>query len=282
MTDGYGHIGNGSSDETLLAYLHDQMSDNDAVAMRDAIAADDELRERADELQRGGEEIAQAFAVMLQDAPEERLAAMLAEIDQPDATPPIPLTPANDSSWSGGMRLLAAAVALLIAFGGGVTSSFLFTPEPAPPPKTMMMASPAVQLRDAVSHYMALYSKTTLEMMPSNPKMQARGLKAASDALGLSLSKKQVSLKSAKLKGARILTFKDKPLIQIGYLHNGETPLAICITKAKEPAHDLKTETRWRQNMAYWSDDEYVYVVLGKLPQDTINDIAQTFAKRFR
>ena len=281
MTDGYGHIGNGSSDEALLAYLHGQLSGTEADAMRDAIAADDELRERADELQRGGEEIAQAFAVMLEDAPEERLAAMLAEIDQPEATPAVPLTAANDSSWSGGMRLLAAAVALLIAFGGGVTSSFLFTPEPAPPPKKMM-ASPAVQLRDAVSHYMALYSKTTLEMMPSNAKMQTRSLKAASDALGLSLSKKQVRLKSAKLKGARILTFEDKPLIQIGYLYNGETPLAICITKAKEPAHDLKTETRWRQNMAYWSDDEYVYVVLGKLPQDTINDIAKTFAKRFR
>ena len=282
MTDGYGHIGNGSGDETLLAYLHGQLSGTEADAMRDAIAADDELRERADELQRGGEEIAQAFAVMLKDAPDERLAAMLAEIDQPDSTPPIPLTPANDASWSGGMRLLAAAVALLIAFGGGVTSSFIFTPEPPPPPKSKMMASPAVQLRDAVSHYMALYSKTTLEMVPSNPKAQSRSLKAASDALGLSLSKKQVSLKSAKLKGARILTFKDKPLIQIGYLHNGETPLAICITRAHEPAHDLKTETRWRQNMAYWSDDEYVYVVVGKLPQDTINDIAQTFAKRFR
>jgi len=281
MTDGYGHIGNGSSDETLLAYLHGQLSGTEADAMRDAIAADDELRERADELQRGGEEIAQAFAVMLEDAPEERLAAMLAEIDQPEVTPAAPLTAANDSSWSGGMRLLAAAIALLIAFGGGVTSSFLFTPEPAPPPKKMM-ASPAVQLRDAVSHYMALYSKTTLEMMPSNAKMMARGLKAASKALDLPLSNKKVALKSAKLKGARILTFEDKPLIQIGYLHNGETPLAICITRAKEPAHDIKTETRWRQNMAYWSDDEYVYVVLGQLPQGTINDIAKTFAKRFR
>lgn len=282
MTDGYGHIGNGASDEALLAYLHGQLSDSDTDAMRDAIAADDDLRERADELQRGGEEIADAFALMLDDAPEDRLKAMLAEIEAPEVATFTPPVAANDQSWSGGMRLLAAAVALLIAFGGGVTSSFLFTPEPEPAPKPKMMASPAVQLRDAVSHYMALYSKTTLEMMPTNAKMQARGLKAASDALGLPLSKQQVSLDSAELKGARILTFKDKPLIQIGYLHNGETPLAICITKAHEPAHDLRTETRWRQNMAYWSDDEHVYVVLGKLPQDTINDIAQTFAKRFR
>ena len=282
MTDGYGHIGNGPSDETLLAYLHDQLSDGETDALRDALDADAGLRERADQLQHGGDEIAQAFAVMLEDAPEDRLNAMLAEIQAPEAAAPAQPAPAPDASWSWGPRLLAASVALLIAFGAGVSSTFLFDRAPQPAPKMTMAMPDAVKLRDAVSHYMALYSKTTLNMMPSDPMMQARGLKAASDALGLALSKEKVNLASADLKGARILTFKDKPLIQVGYLHGGETPLAICITKAQEPAHDLRTETRWHQNMAYWSDDTYVYVVLGKLPQETITEIAQTFAKRFR
>ncbi|MGI9413255.1 MAG: anti-sigma factor family protein [Hyphomicrobiales bacterium] len=280
MTDGNGHTGNGSSDATLLAYLHDQLDGAETDAVRDALAADAGLRQRADELQRGGDGIAQAFAVMLEDAPDARLRALLDATVASAAAPPPYLSPPQ-TSWSWGMRLLAAAVVVLVAFGGGVSSSFLFAPAPAPapPPK---MASGAVQLRDAVSHYMALYSKTTLSLMPSDPMMLARGLTMASDTLDLDLSRQRVDLPSADFKGARILTFKDNPLIQIGYLHGGETPLALCITRAQEPAHGLRTETRWRQTIAYWSDDRYVYVVLGKLPEETVKDIAQTFAMRFR
>lgn len=290
------------TDAELVAYLDGMLDDESTEFVERELAKDRDLEARLQLLRDGGRPFAEAFDTLLHEAPEDRLNEILEQIknpppvEEPEPEPepepeselepieiaaqapprqrtmarPVRRVETRKEPW-GGWRMLAAAVVLLAVFAGGILTS-RFIPGLGP----QVASLPGEKgWRAAVAEYQALFVKATLEQAGREWPAQADSLRTAFAHLGLDLAPGKVRVDPLDLKYAGILDFKGKPLVQMAYLYNGETPVSFCIIKNGQPAHDLMTERRQGMNIAHWQTGDYGFMVIGDVPANAVNEIAR-------
>ena len=281
------------TDEDLVAYLDGKFEKEDAEWLEREVNMDRALEERLDMMRRGNRPFAEAYDLLLKEAPNKRLKQILKLAKDPPPPPekkplprpePAPMRePAPEpvvaqveevykEPW-GGWRVLAAAVVLLTVFAGGIVTS-RFVPLTGDLPQ---IASEPASLgwRATVAYYQKLFVKETLARASGNEEVQSANLRAALDTVGLNLSVGKVSVEPLEFKRADVLNFKGKPLVQVAYLYNGDTPVSFCIIRGRKPVFGVKTERREGLNIAHWRSSEYGFMVIGDVPQDALNRIAR-------
>lgn len=274
------------TDEDLVAYLDGKLQEKDAEWLEREVTMDRALEGRLDLLRRGNRDFAQAYELLLKDAPDKRLKQILKLVKDPPPPPvkkpePKPVTArpqmVHSEPW-GGWRVLAAALALLAVFAGGlVTSRFMELPGEL----HQLAKAPAVRgWRAAVAEYQALFVKETLANASKDAQAQSANLRAALAYVGLELSVGKVSVAPLEFKRAEILQFKGKPLVQMAYLLNGDTPVSFCIIKSAKSAHGVMAERREGLNIAHWRSSDFGFMVIGDVPQKDLNAIARTLLQR--
>ena len=275
------------TDEDLVAYLDGKLVGEEAEYLEREVNRDRALDARLELMRRGERDFAQAYDLLLDDAPGKRLKQILKlAIDPPpppveEPEPPVPLevpAPRAPREPWGGWRMLAAATVLLAVFSGGlVASRFVKLPGELP----QIASEPrALGWRATVAYYQTLFVKETLENAAGDAQAQSANLRAALGSVGLDLSVDKVSVGQLQFKRAEVLSFRGKPLVQVAYLYKGETPVSFCIIKSAKPAQEVMAERREGMNIAHWRSSAYGFMVIGDVPAEALDDIAKTLKQR--
>lgn len=249
-----------SSDEMLVAFIDGELHGDERRAVERLLEADPAVAERLAFLTRGKPALREAFDKLLDEAPMDRLTAMIPPA--PSAKPAAPMF--------GRRGLLAAAAACLVAGVVGNRIAALQRPT---------AASADENWRAVVANYMMLYAPETLNNLPKNAQSEDQEIHTVASALDLPLSPQAITIPGAAFKRAQLLRLKGKPLAQIAYLDPVAGPMALCIIASKAGATEPQNEQRYGLNLVYWSTSTHSYLVIGRNPADALKDIAAGLRK---
>jgi anti-sigma factor RsiW len=249
------------SDEAIVAWLDGEMSDADAQQFEQRLKSDDQLAGRIAKLQKSDLAFKEAFAPLLDEAPQARMQHRLEQLLA--ATP----TAGEISSHTGVSRraLIAASLSFLV-IGSGV--GYLARP-------TSAVLSESEKIRDLEARYMSLYSAETLLDMDSASSVLARGLARTAQDIGLHLSEQQLTLQGAELKMIRMLRYDSTSIAQIAWMHAEFGPMALCISPDQQQrAATINHEQRHGMHLAWWHARGYQFVLIGRNPVPQLSDSA--------
>jgi anti-sigma factor RsiW len=244
---------NPPSDELLVAFLDGELADAQRRLIADQIPNDPVLASRLEALQCADLPFKAAFDSLLEQAPAERLHAML------NALPP-----AQTAALSR-RRFLAMAAGFAVA---GVAADRLFMSWPH--------AESGQGWRASVAEYMALYTPQTLEHLSADPASHAAQLSSVGAQLSLALSPAAVSLPGAEFRRAQVLDYDGVLIGQLTYLDPRHGPLALCITADRKGAQPFATEQRRGMNVVYWADPPHAFMLIGRNPFEDLQSMASS------
>jgi anti-sigma factor RsiW len=275
---GYSEI----SDAKLVAYLDGELSIAEHDRMAKALSVNAEARERLARLTHGGRAFDDAFDLLLDAAPDDRLQAMFKRLVARQAhsrasgrqmvvRPRKPVPPPTAPLWQ---LAAAAAVGAFVLTGGLFAGGFFNTPAPK------ILAEQKPGWREAAARYVALFSADTLAGMPADRETRQLNLQRAAQALGLDLSAEKIANPALSFQGTQLLQLDGKPLAQFSYLYTDGTPVVLCIIKSANPAQRRAEEQRHGLNIVHWVAGGYGFMVLGKVPVPTLREISAAFRTR--
>lgn len=244
-------------DEAIVAWLDGEMMPQEAAEFEQAMAEDPELAARAANFRQSSLDFEQAFAPLLEQAPQARMAQQLAAITAPESPP---------AKGYSRRALIAASVSFLL-----VGSSIGFLARPSDDEQDESQA-----IRDLEARYMSLYSAETLADMPGDALSLKRGLDRTRLDLGLQLHPQQLHVAGAELKMVRILRYERTSIAQIAWLHADYGPMALCISPAPHNTNPIAREQRHGMQLAWWTRDGYQYVLIGRNPSAQLASTAET------
>jgi anti-sigma factor RsiW len=248
-------------DETLVAYLDNELTLEERIAVERAAGIDTEIAARLARLQGNPMDLRDAFAPLLLEAPTARLKTILESLDVVDSDN----EPVRYKHSLSRRQLIAASAAFLIA--GGLSSQALISLRHA------LVPEGAGHWRDIVAAYVKLYTPDTLSNIPDDPALRARELAEVGNIIGLKLSPKAVALSGVVLKRSQILEYDTTPLAEINYLDANGSPMALCIIPSSQPATGPHMEVRRGLNIAFWNDGRHAFMVIGR---QSLTSLAQT------
>jgi anti-sigma factor RsiW len=254
-------------DGNLVAYLDGALDPDARALISDALRRSPALRQRLTQLESGDRPFRQAFDALLDEAPRDRLEAMLARMDQRTETH-IATSPLHRP-----FARLAAAVILIAVFVAGLSGGYIAA-------TTFGAVESETNWREAVLNYVQLYDRPTIEAIPSSAAVQAQDLAKASRALGLDLSAEKVAAPGASLKLARVLHYEGRPVAQLIYLPPRGEPIALCVIKNGKPGYDVEAEERDAISLVHWASRGYEFVVIGKTTKRKLIDLAMGVKNR--
>lgn len=257
------------TDEMLTAYADGELPAEERSRVNQALASDPAVKARYEALA-GMPGLKQPFDLLLAAAPADRLAALLHEAEAKVA----PVAPAP-AGWMTRRAAIAAAIALFLAGGAigiGLQSAVL------------QVAGPGSEEREnwraAVADYLSLYTSDTLANIPDNPEERARELGIAGQSLDLTLDMGKVVLPDLTLKRSQVFAFRGKPLVQVAYLSHEAGPVAFCIIQNGQKDAPAAFEEREGKGVVFWGKDGRGFMVIGNLPRDRLELLAETLSAR--
>ena len=272
----------GITDEMLVAYLDGQASAAEAAAIEEKLTSDTDISARLALLDAGSRPFREAFDLMLEAAPAQKLQEQLEEARSTVSSQDVAM---SSVSSTGSYRGWAMAACLVLAVGLGFAVGDRYSqpdsPVVAKAPAPKAPASKAKGWRQVVADYHALYSKETLDDEGGNASLQDQRLAAASKLLSIELKRNRLTVDGLDYKRAQILRFKKKPLAQMAYLYDGKIPVAFCILPSGKSAHGPKQEVRNGMQVVHWIKGGFGFMLIGKVPADGLNKIAKTLEGRF-
>ncbi|ACS54743.1 anti-sigma factor family protein [Rhizobium sp. WSM1325] len=256
------------SDEDLTAFIDGELTAEEAARIEAIVKEDESTAERLEFLARASLPFKQAFAPLLAEAPREKLETMLAAIPPQQSAKSGP-TPA----FATRRRFLGALAASLVAGIAidraviGIGARFSAKDENS-------------EWRAVVADYISLYSAETLAGPVPGREDQAAQLAGLDEKLGLSLSPEAVSLPGIDFKRALLLQYDGKPLAQIAYLDPETGPMALCIVRSDAGPKAPDLESRKGMNVAYWSNATHAFMLIGRIPVDRVQELAENARSR--
>lgn len=248
------------SDEELTAFIDGELRPEEAARIEAMVAADEAVAERLEFLARASLPFKEAFAPMLDAAPQAKLEAMVSAIA---AVNPV-ARPAAFTTRRGFLGALAASVVAGIAIDRAVIGV-----------GTRLSAKDeGTEWRAVVAEYISLYTPETLAGPVPSADVQSAQLARLDDNLGLKLSPEQVALPDIDFKRAQILQYDGKPLAQIAYLDPETGPMALCIVASGVGPKAPDIEGRKGMNVVYWSNATHAFMLIGHAPVDRMTEIA--------
>jgi anti-sigma factor RsiW len=134
--------------------------------------------------------------------------------------------------------------------------------------------------RDAVAQYHALYgTATTAGLNPQTDEISQQ-LALVSRALGVSLAGVDSTVPGLSFKRAQVLDFEGAPLIQIVFETADKVPVAFCLKRSRDAARPASFDPQHGLALASWIRNGIDELVVARLPQEQILDLARQFERR--
>jgi anti-sigma factor RsiW len=262
-------------DSQLVAYVDGALSPPEREALDARLASDHTLQARLAEVAAGGRPFAEAYEVLLRNAPQERLTAAFGRARATFEAARVDKRRLATGRW---LRPLAAAVAIFLA--GGVAGLGFAQLLPNTQTAGEDAAAGPGAWRAVVAEYLTLYTRDTLADMPDDGSLRQAELKSVGDKLALPLSVDKVALDGLALKRSQLFHLEGRPLAQIAYLTPDDGPVAFCVIADSEGNHDLSFEERQGKNIVYWSKGGHAFMLIGKLSRSSLETLAASLAAR--
>ncbi|MEO1346280.1 MAG: hypothetical protein AAFV74_19295 [Pseudomonadota bacterium] len=234
------------ADEDLIAFLDDEAGTQKADAIREALAKDNELRNRLDALRVDLSDLSTAFAQFQpgQVRPEYHI---------PTVKRAVAFKP---------LYAACLALAVVTGFGGG---TFWQSQDPG--------------WTDYVAAYHALYSPNTLANVSLTEDEQTTQLAMVGDAIGKDWSLGELPVvPGVSYRRAQLLSFEGRPLVQLSFTTAAGAPLALCIIASPEAGNVAPRPTQAEGMQAvYWSAKGYEYFLVGGTDEDLIARLSAVY-----
>ena len=236
------------SDEILVAFIDGELNASESADVEAWIARDTDTAERFDLLAHSTLPYEQAFAPLLDAAPEG-LGAMLASL-------PSPKVSSGLMSRMGRRGFLGVAAACLIA-GVAIDRTAVIVERQLDKP------SEDEEWRAVVAQYLELYTPETLSTLSSDRATKVAELDTVGAKLGISLTPEAVALPAADFRRAQVLQYDGQPLAQLAYLDPKDGPIALCFIQSEKGPAEPRMERRKHMNVVYWSSNEHAFMLIG-------------------
>jgi anti-sigma factor RsiW len=261
-------------DADLIAYLDGILPAAQRQRIDRALAEDEELANRFVVLLDGDRPFHAAFVPLLDQAPTDRLAAMLTGLAVSPAARSEPEPERRRKlSVAGNARRIAAGLAFLaVGIGAGIAIDRVGFGAQA--------VGEAAEWRQVVAEYLTLYTPDTLTRSPEDADARARELTAVGTKLGLPLAPAGIDLPGPVFQWALLLAYDGKPLGQIAYLDPESGPMALCIIADGANAATFHAERRQGLGIVSWSRDGRSFMVIGRAPMPRLQGYAEILAGR--
>jgi anti-sigma factor RsiW len=253
-----------SDEDAELVGLIDNELDEDAkrrVLVR--LAEDEALRKRYEALRDIGPSIAASFDAVLEKAPLARLRAAIPSEGVPRA-----------AYWPfAGVALRELAAGIVIGFlAAGAAAWVALSPTPHQEKEDW---------QTAVVEYMELYTNETFAFDDIDPSVEVKKLSAVGQKVGATLTPEDLAVPGLRFKMAQILSYDGVPLAEIAYVDGRGAPVLFCITANGGADAQTRSERRGDYSLASWSHAGRGYLVIGRLSEQQIADLARTLEERF-
>ncbi|MDU0308441.1 anti-sigma factor [Rhizobium sp. 25PS6] len=256
------------SDEELTAFIDGELTAEEAARIEAIVNEDESTAERLEFLARASLPFKQVFAPLLAEAPREKLEAILAAIPVQQRA-----KSASAPLFASRRRFLGALAASLVAGIAidraviGIGARFSAKDENS-------------EWRAVVADYVSLYTPESLAGPVPAREDQAAQLAGLDEKLGLSLSPEAISLPGIDFKRALLLQYDGKALAQIAYLDPETGPMALCIVKSDAGPKAPDLESRKGMNVVYWSNATHAFMLIGRIPVDRVQELAENARSR--
>ena len=244
-------------DAELVALIDNELDESRRASLLARLAADEQLRQRYEELREAGAPLAASFDELLRQAPLARLRAAL------PAEKALRQPPRRFGGIAVGELAAGFLIGLLVA--GAAAWAFGLIGE-------------REDWRSAVAEYTQLYSNETFSPLNPDAALQAAELSFVGSKVGANLTPENVSLPGLRFTTAFMLSYGGSPLWVIAYVDPSRAPVLLCILANRAP-NGQRVESN-AATLAWWSRNGRTHLIIGRIPQERAAALAQALEKR--
>jgi anti-sigma factor RsiW len=249
-------------DAELVALIDNELDDSRRNALIARLAADEELRQRYDQLRQTSAPLAASFDALLEQAPLARLRTALPSDE--------PIRPWRTRVGRFALRELAAGLVVgALAAGAAIWAASAFG-----------LFEGREDWRSAIAEYTHLYTNETFSPLSPDAAQQADELKAVGAVVGANITPENVALPGLRFTSAFMLSFGGSPLGVIAYVDPSGAPVLLCILANGGPDAPTQSERRGDLSLAWWARNGRSHMVVGHLPEERAVSLAQMLEKR--
>jgi anti-sigma factor RsiW len=264
----------------LVAYIDGELSAERKASIDSWINNDRELQVKLLALVRGERLYREAFELILANAPQKRLAQMLAALPEYGAnttgqkkSPLFYPTPPQRRP-----RVLGLVAGLLLFLVGAAADRFL--PELLEAVGINIDQESDEDWRKTVAESISLYTPETVAFAQNDPSLIERELAAVGSKLQLPLTLDRVSLPDLSLRRSQLLDYDEKSLGQLIYLGQQGRIVALCVYADGQSDAAQKTEQRSGMNVVYWSSRDHAFMLVGRTTVSELQRLANQISRQ--
>ncbi len=245
------------TDEMLTAYLDGEADAATAAEIDVALTDDEELAERLAALNFPMADLRQIMSPDVLGAPQ--MPSELLAVEEAETA-----VPANSTR----RPLVSSPLALVASFLVGMVVTTLVPPSGAPsdPPAKAGWI-------ETIASYQSLYVTDTLDTEPQSLQARDAVFAKAEETFNVSLEP-AVELTGVAFKRAQILGFRGKTLLQMAYLAEDGTPMALCLIKTDNPDRGTKAVEMFDMAGISWVKDGVGYFLIGGEDSQRIDNMS--------
>jgi anti-sigma factor RsiW len=248
-----------TDDEALVALIDNELGEAARGELLARLEQSEALRGRFEALRQSRAQILAVYDSLLEQAPLARLNASL-ERAVAGAPPRPPISWWNvAASLAVGLVLGSAATAIGLGFSEQEESNW----------------------RSAVVEYMQLYTPDTFASQNPDPATAALELNRVGAKVGVPATPENTALPDLRFRVAFNLTYAGAPLAEVAFTDARGEPAAFCVIANGERTSPLRTLARDGVSYATWSKDGKSYILIARMPEAQVAELAQPLEARF-
>jgi anti-sigma factor RsiW len=249
-------------DAELVALIDNELDESRRNALLARLAANEELRERYEELRQTSAPLAASFDALLEQAPLARLRTALPADE--------PIRPRRTRFGGIALRELAAGLVVgAIAAGAAIWGA-----------STFGLLDGREDWRTAIAEYTHLYTNETFSPLSPDAAQQIAELKGVGAMVGASLTPENVALPGLRFKSAFMLSYGGSPMGVLAYVDPTGAPVLLCIFANGAADAPTQSERRGDLSLAWWARNGRSHLVIGHVGEERAVSLAQMIEKR--
>lgn len=260
-------------DSQLIAYADGELSASEAASVKQALAESPHLRQSVELLRASRLPYRDAFATQkLPPVPDElrrRIEAMAsAARREPDHVVAQPAPRRLRRVWLAAAFVAGAFCAGLVQQVGVLHGVFGNHADTVAAGNSRPWISAAVD-------YQQMFTRETVENVTPDPAASADTVSAIRKVDGIRLRVPDLRPAGLSFKAVERLRYNGKPLVQIVYLPERGTPVALCVIKDLRPDQPVTQRQMSGMTVVSWRQNELSYALIGKPDSGDLQTIAR-------
>jgi anti-sigma factor RsiW len=261
-------------DSQLIAYADGELSASEAAAVKQALAESPDLRESVELLRASRLPYREAFATQklppLPDELRRRIEALASATRQEaDHVVAQPAPRSQRRLWLAAAFVAGAFCAGLVQqLGGGWPGAFSNR-------AALVAAGNTRPWISVAADYQQLYTRETVANVTPDPAVSADTVDAIRKVDGIRLRVPDLLPAGLLFKSVERLRYNGKPLVQIVYLPERGTPVALCVMKDLRPDQPVTQRQMSGMTVVSWRQNELSYALIGKPDPGDLQTIAR-------